>query len=39
MTFGGMFIRYYPDVYVKNDMGTEKVRSQISVDDYIKIHS
>jgi diaminopimelate decarboxylase len=39
ITFGGMFIRYYPDVYVKNDMGTEKVRSRISVDDYIKIHS
>lgn len=39
MTFGGMFIRYLPDVYVKDSQGIEKVRSQISVKDYLDIHS
>ena len=39
MTFGGMFIRYYPDVYVKKNQDVEKVRSRISVKDYFDIHS
>lgn len=39
MTFGGMFIRYYPDVYVKSDTIIEKVRSHISVKKYLEIHS
>ena len=39
MTFGGMFIRYFPEVYVKSSQGIEKVRSQISVKDYLDIHS
>ena len=39
MTFGGMFIRYLPEVYVKSSQGVEKVRSQISVKDYLDIHS
>lgn len=39
MTFGGIFIRYLPDVYVKDSQGMEKVRSQISVNDYLDIHS
>lgn len=39
MTFGGMFIRYLPEVYVKNNQGIEKVRSQITVKDYFDIHS
>ena len=39
MTFGGMFIRYYPPVYVCGENETYLVRDRISVDDYIKIHS
>ena len=39
MTFGGMFIRYYPEVYVKEGQGIEKVRKRISVKDYFDIHS
>jgi len=39
MTFGGMFIRYLPEVYVKSSHGIEKVRSQIAVKDYLDIHS
>lgn len=39
MTFGGMFIRYYPDVYVCGDNGNELVRSRIKADDYLRIHS
>lgn len=40
MTLGGMFIRYYPDVYVENGFGEiEKVRSRISTDEYIRINS
>lgn len=37
MTFGGMFIRYYPDVYVNNYGFFEKVRKRISVKDYYNI--
>lgn len=39
MTFGGMFIRYYPDVYVKLNDGIHKVRNRISAEDYYKINS
>lgn len=39
MTFGGMFIRYFPDVYVQEKEKQVKVRSKISVEDYYKIHS
>lgn len=39
MTFGGMFIRYYPEVYVETTQGVEKVRSRVSVKDYFDIHS
>lgn len=39
MTFGGMFIRYYPDVYVQMEDELEKVRSYGTVEDYFKIHS
>lgn len=34
MTFGGPFIRYFPDVYVKKENKTIKVRKRISVTDY-----
>ena len=40
MTFGGMFIRYYPNVYVKLDKHyTIKVRSGISVQGYYDIQN
>lgn len=39
MTFGGMFIRYFPDVYVDEIGEYTLVRNRISVDDYFNIHS
>lgn len=39
MTFGGMFIRYYPDVYVQMENELIKVRSYSMVEDYVNIHS
>lgn len=39
MTFGGMFIRYYPDVFVETESGIEKVRTAISTEEYVDIHS
>lgn len=39
MTFGGMFIRYYPDVYVDSNGSLELVRSRISTEEYFNIHS
>lgn len=39
MTFGGMFIRYLPAVYVDNGTQLEIVRTPITVDDYYRIHS
>lgn len=39
MTFGGMFIRYYPDVYVDSSGRIERVRKRITVDDYYGVHS
>lgn len=39
MTFGGMFIRYLPDVYVQNNKDILKIRKRISVEDYFKIYS
>lgn len=38
ITFGGMFIRYYPDVYVLHNDYNEKIRERISVENYFKIH-
>ena len=39
MTFGGPFIRYFPDVYVENKDGNiSLVRSRIDVKEYYKIH-
>lgn len=37
MTFGGMFIRYFPEVYVKKNDEFVLVRKRISVDDYYNI--
>ena len=40
MTFGGMFIRYYPDVYVQyDDNRIEQVRKRIEVEEYLKIQT
>lgn len=39
MTFGGMFIRYLPPVYVDDGQSMVKVRSRITVDDYYKLQS
>lgn len=35
MTFGGMFIRYYPEVYVESNLGLECVRKRINPEDYV----
>ena len=37
MTFGGMFIKYYPDVYVLYNGSYKQVRGRTSVEDYYKI--
>lgn len=39
MTFGGPFIRYFPEVYVKNGRDIELVRSRMTVNDYYNIQS
>lgn len=39
MTFGGMFIKYYPDVYVKDSGNIDIVRKKINVDDYYIIQT
>lgn len=39
MTFGGMFIRYYPDVYVKDAETMTRVRKRVSVNDYYALHN
>ena len=40
MTFGGAFIRYFPDVYVERSNGQRILaRSKMTVDEYFKIHS
>lgn len=38
MTFGGMFIRFYPDVYVDHSGRIEQVRKRVTVDDYYGVH-
>ncbi len=40
ITFGGMFIRYYPDVYVQyDDNSMECVRKRIGIEEYFKIQT
>lgn len=39
MTFGGAFIRYYPEVYVDIENELEKVRKKMTVNEYVKMHS
>lgn len=39
MTFGGPFIRYFPDVYVQNENDSELVRNRMRVRDYYDIHT
>jgi len=39
MTFGGPFIRYFPEVYVKDGNKVELVRKRMDVKDYYKIQT
>ena len=39
MTFGGLFIRFLPEVYVKNNGNIKKVRAYMNAIDYLKINS
>lgn len=39
MTFGGPFIRYFPDVYVEKNGGLHLVRKRMTVEDYYNIES
>ena len=39
MTFGGPFIRYFPDVYVQQHDRIHKVRGRMTVEDYYRIHN
>lgn len=39
ITFGGPFIKYFPEVYVKSDNMVHLVRKKIDVKDYYHIHS
>lgn len=39
MTFGGMFIRYYPEVYVRTKDAFEIVRKRIEPREYYSIHN
>ena len=39
VTFGGLFIKFLPDVYVSNNGKTELIRSTMEVEEYYKIQS
>lgn len=39
MTFGGPFIRYYPEVYIMNGDSIELVRKRMTVDEYYAVQS
>jgi diaminopimelate decarboxylase len=39
MTFGGLFIRYFPEVYVKKEDNIVLVRKRINVKDYYEIQT
>ena len=39
MTFGGPFIRYFPEVYIRNESSTELVRKRMEVKDYYEIQT
>ena len=39
VTFGGLFIKFLPEVYVSNNGETELIRSSMTVDEYYKIQS
>lgn len=39
MTFGGPFIRYFPDVYVERENSIKKVRERFGIEDYYRMHS
>lgn len=37
VTFGGLFIRYFPEVYVQRGKEIKQVRKRIGVDEYYKL--
>ena len=39
VTFGGMFIRSFPEVYVKGESGIKQIRKRISTKDYYIIQT
>lgn len=39
MTFGGPFIRYFPDVYVKSNNKVTPIRTRMSVEKYYEIQN
>lgn len=39
MTFGGPFIRYFPEVYIKNEGNIELARKRMEVKDYYEIQT
>lgn len=39
MTFGGPFIRYFPEVYIENENNIELARKRINVKDYYDIQT
>ena len=39
MTFGGAFIRYFPEVYVKDGEERYLIRKRMSVEEYFNMHS
>ena len=39
VTFGGLFIKYLPEVYVHNNEEIKKVRETMTAEDFVKLHS
>ena len=39
VTFGGLFIKFLPDVYVSNNGKAELIRSSMTVEEYYRIQS
>ena len=39
VTFGGLFIKYLPEVYVSNNGQTKKIRGTMKAEDYFKLQT
>ena len=39
MTLGGAFIRYFPDIYIKNKECIQQIRERMTVKEYMAIQS